>query len=104
MMQSTPRAQVNSKVRFFEMCNIWRREERKKNRKLSFFRYLLIDGKTHRCRNINERSVKPDLTAADSLEARVFGYMNGESLSTSKRSRGIRFDSKSFRTEFSDLS
>lgn len=59
---------------------------------------------THRCRNIIERSVRPDLMVADSLEARVLGYMNGASLSTNKRSSGMRLDSKSFLTEFSDLS
>jgi hypothetical protein len=58
----------------------------------------------YRCRNINERSVKADLTVDDSLEARVFGYMKGASLSTKSRSSGIRFDSRSFLTEFSDLS
>lgn len=63
-----------------------------------------LTGQTHRCRNINERSVRPDLTDDESLEARVFGYMNGESLSTSRRSSGMRLDSRSFLTEFSDLS
>ena len=38
----------------------------------------------YRCRNINERSVRLALTCEGNFDARVFGYMNGESDSTSK--------------------
>lgn len=49
-------------------------------------------------------SVKPSLTCKGSLEARVFGYIKGESVSTKRRSRGIEPSSKSLRTPASDLS
>lgn len=58
----------------------------------------------YRCRNCNERSVMPVLTCGGNLEARVFGYMNGASLSARIRSSGSSLFSNSFRTPLSDLS
>jgi hypothetical protein len=58
----------------------------------------------YRCKNISERSVKLALTSVESFDARVFGYMNGESLSTSNLSNGIILSSNNFLTEISDLS
>jgi hypothetical protein len=48
--------------------------------------------------------VRPDFTVVDSFDALVFGYIKGASLSTKSLSNGIPFDSRSFLTEFSDLS
>lgn len=59
---------------------------------------------TYRCRKINERSVRPDLTSVESFDARVFGYWNGLSDSTNNLSMGIKLSSNNLRTEFSDLS
>lgn len=59
---------------------------------------------THRCKNSWERSVIPLLTCCGNLEARVFGYMNGASLSTKTRSSGNSPLSSNFRTPVSDLS
>lgn len=59
---------------------------------------------THLCKNKRERSVIPVLTCCGNFEALVFGYMNGESVSTSNRSNGRIFSSRSFRTPVSDLS
>lgn len=46
----------------------------------------------------------PVLTCCGSLEALVFGYMNGESVSTNSRSNGNVPSSNSLRTPVSDLS
>lgn len=46
----------------------------------------------------------PFFTCGGNFEARVFGYMNGESDSTSSLSRDNVPSSSSFRIEFSDLS
>lgn len=46
----------------------------------------------------------PALMWGCSLEARVLGYMNGESVSTSSLSSGKISPSNSFRTPVSDLS
>lgn len=46
----------------------------------------------------------PVLTCGGNLEARVFGYMNGASLSAKIRSSGSSLFSSSFRTPLSDLS
>lgn len=59
---------------------------------------------THLCKNKRERSVIPVLTCCGNFEALVFGYMNGESVSTSNLSNGRIFSSRSFRTPVSDLS
>lgn len=60
--------------------------------------------RTHLCKNMFERSLMPVLTCAGNFEARVFGYMNGESVSTSSRSSGSWPSSSNFRTPESDLS
>lgn len=56
------------------------------------------------CKNMSERSLMPVLTCTGNFEARVFGYMNGESVSTSSRSSGRMPSSSNFRTPESDLS
>lgn len=56
------------------------------------------------CKNNRDRSVMPFLTCGGNLEARVFGYINGESVSTRSRSSGSMHSSNSFRTPVSDLS
>lgn len=58
----------------------------------------------YRCKYTRDRSVMPFFTCAGSLEALVFGYMNGLSDSTSSLFRDRVPSSKSFRIEFSDLS
>lgn len=65
---------------------------------------LKFQVKTNRCKNNCERSVMPLLTCCGNLEARVFGYMNGASLSTKTFSSGNWPLSKSLRTPVSDLS
>ena len=49
-------------------------------------------------------SVKASLTFWGSFEALVLGYINGASVSTRRRSRGITLSSRIFRTPSSDLS
>lgn len=56
------------------------------------------------CRKVTDLSVKQSLICCGSLLARVFGYMNGASVSTRSLSRGMTPSSRIFLTPFSDLS
>ena len=49
-------------------------------------------------------SVSRSFTLAGSFDARVFGYMKGESVSTSSRSSGMTWSLSIFLTPSSDLS
>ena len=56
------------------------------------------------CKKVTDLSVKQSLICWGNLEARVFGYMNGASVSTSSLSNGMTPSSRIFLTPFSDLS
>lgn len=59
---------------------------------------------TNLCKYNKERSLMPVLTCCGNFEARVLGYINGESVSTNKRSKGKVPLSSRRRTPVSDLS
>lgn len=63
-----------------------------------------LECKTHLCKYKSDLSVIPVFTCCGNFDALVFGYINGESDSTNKRSNGSVASSKSFRIPVSDLS
>lgn len=73
----------------------------------TFSKFLGIKTKKkgfHLCKYKSDLSVIPVLTCWGNLEALVFGYINGESVSTNNRSNGNMPSSSNFLTPVSDLS